>query len=181
MMKGGLRISYQDRLLLCFLGGILGGTIIANLLSSELQSQIGYFDALLLSGAALSDVDQRRLWGYVTRQRLLETAGVWLVSLTTFASLGCCMLAVLAGAVASVTISVITVQKGLFGILFYLASILPQWLFYIPVFLVLALWAEKNSRVIRIRALLILLFLVLVGAAAEVYINPYIIGILKNM
>lgn len=181
MWKRGLRIPYQERLLLCFLGGVIAGTVIANLLSSELQSQIGYFDALFLTGGVLNAGERQRLWMYVMRQRLLEIAGAWLVSMTVFAAAGFQCLMVLAGANVAVAVSIMTMQKGMLGPVFYLAAILPQWLCYIPIWLILASWAEEGGRLVRWKAMLILLALVLLGTASEVYLNPYLTGFFRKM
>lgn len=180
-MKRSIRIPYQERLLFCFLGGVIVGTVIANLLSSELRSQVGYFDALFLSGGVLNAAERKRLWIYVLRQRLLEVTGAWLVSLTTFASAGFQCLIALAGAGVGITVSVITLQKGMLGLPFYLATILPQWLFYIPVWLVLARWAGEDSRFIRWKAMVVLLALILLGTMSEVAINPFLTGIFRKI
>lgn len=181
MKKSIFAFTYQDRLWLCFLLGTIGGTIIANLLSRELQSQIGYFDTLFSSGQILSVQEKQRLWMYVARQRCIEVMVAWLVSLTVFSAAGFYGFAGLAGGSSAIVLSVITGQKGIMGLPFYLATILPQGILYILVWLVLAQWAGERARPIRIRAMGILLLLVVIGAALEVYINPVLIEILKML
>ena len=44
------RIAYWDLWLICMMGGVLTGTIWANLLSRELLGQIGFFDGLYQTG-----------------------------------------------------------------------------------------------------------------------------------
>lgn len=165
--------SYQDRLLLCFLGGVAAGTIIANLLSSELQSQIGYFDGYFWADQILSGAQKKQLYLYVLRQREAEILLAWFLTLTVFSKPGFCCLGAAAGGISAITISVLTGQCGLMGAALYLATLLPQWLLYAPVWLVLAVWAEKEEKKIRLPAIGLLLLVIAAGAAAEVYWNPY--------
>lgn len=177
-MKRSLKISYHDRLLFCFIAGVIGGTVTANLLSGELQSQIGYFNTLFLSGQSLGGREQQELWYFVVKQRLLEVSGAWLVGLTVFSALGYYILAVLAGGSVALVLSVITVQKGMMGLPFYLATIVPQVFCYLPVCLVLAVWAGEDSRNIHLAGMGILVGLTVAGAVLEVYLNPLVLGFL---
>ncbi|MEG2350268.1 MAG: stage II sporulation protein M [Hungatella sp.] len=171
------RNSYEDRLFFCFLGGILGGTVLANLLSGELRNQIGYFDALFLTETPLTWEEKQRLCGFVFRQRLLETALAWLIGLTVMAAPVFHLLTFCMGGSMAVLISVITFEKGVFGLPFYVATMLPQIVPYMVLFLVLASWAGETSHPIRPRASMLLLALVAMGAVFEVYLNPYFLKI----
>lgn len=175
-MKRNMIVSYQDRLLFCFIAGILAGTAAANLLGGELKQQIGYFDTLFLSGQGMDFGRQKEMWLYVLRQRGLELTGAWLLSLTVFSSAGFCLLAGLAGGSIAVALSVITVQKGLSGLLFYMATVLPQALFYVPAGLILASWAGEEQHRIRIPALVLLVVLLLAGSVSETWVSPRLIG-----
>lgn len=179
--KNRISITYQDLLLLFFIAGVLGGTITANLLSEELKRQIGYFDTLFLSEQALSMTQKQQMWLFVLRQRCMELLGAWLLSLTVFSAVGFCGAAALVGGSVGVVLSVITVQKGLWGLLFYLGTILPQALFYIPIGLILASWAGEEKHPIRIPAILLLSLLLVVGTAAEAFVSPAVVSILTNL
>lgn len=179
--KNRISITYQDLLLLFFIAGVLGGTITANLLSEELKRQIGYFDTLFLSEQALSMTQKQQMWLFVLRQRCMELLGAWLLSLTVFSAVGFCGAAALVGGSVGVVLSVITVQKGLWGLLFYLGTILPQALFYVPIGLILASWAGEEKHPIRIPAILLLSLLLVVGTAAEAFVSPAVVLILTNL
>lgn len=174
-------ISYQNRLLLFFIAGILGGTITANLLSEELKQQIGYFDTLFLSEQALNMAQKQQMWLFVLRQRCMELLGAWLLSLTVFSAVGFCGAAALVGGSVGVVLSVITAQKGLLGLVFYLGTILPQALFYIPIGLILASWAGEEKHPIRIPAILLLSLLLVVGTAAEAWLSPIVVSFITKL
>lgn len=180
-MKRTWMISYQDRLWLCFMAGVVVGTVIANLLGRELQSQIGYFDTLFSAGTALDRQERQQLWWFVARQRGMELIVAWLVSLTVFSAAGYYLIAGFAGGSLAVAVVVITLQKGILGLPFYVATVMPQAFCYVPVCLVLAAWAGEDSRKMHLGALGILLALTLAGAVSEVYINPWLLGFLKNL
>ena len=80
-----------------FLAGVLGGTILANLLGGELKQQVGYFDTLFLAEQGLDLAGKQKLWLYVLRQRGMEFLGGWLLSVTVFSIPGFYLLSLLAG------------------------------------------------------------------------------------
>lgn len=180
-MKNKLLVTYQDRLLIFFVAGILGGTIIANLLSGDIKQQIGYFDTLFLSEQALTMEEKKQMWYYVLRQRSLEMLGAWLLSLTVFSAAGFYSLAALVGGSIGVVLSVITVQKGLMGLIFYLGTILPHGLFYIPIWLILASWAGEDKHPVRIPAILLLTVLLVMGTAGEAWLSPIIVSLFTKI
>lgn len=174
-MKNKFTIPYKDRLMICFVAGILGGTIVANLLSGELKQQIGYFDTLFLSEQSLTMAEKKQMWFYVLRQRSLEMLGAWLLSLTVFSAVGFYGLAAVTGGGIGVVLSVITMQKGLMGLVFYLGTIFPHGMCYIPIGLILASWAGEERHQIRVPATLLLALLLVVGTVAEAWLSPMIV------
>lgn len=180
-MKNRVTITYQDRLLFCFLAGILGGTVIANLLGGELKQQIGYFDTLFLAEQALDMEGKRQMWFYVLRQRGLEFLGGWLLSVTVFSIPGFYVLSMMAGGSIAVVLSVITVQKGLMGLIFYLATVMPHALCYVPVALILASWAGEEHHQLRPVGLVMLALLLVVGTASEAWLSPVFVNFFTNI
>ena len=55
------RVSFWNLWLLLFVGGVLGGTIWANLLGRELLEQIGYFDGIFQTGMKMNHEEQWQL------------------------------------------------------------------------------------------------------------------------
>ena len=111
--KSRFLTGYPDNLLLCFLGGAAGGTVIANLLSKELQSQIGYFDGWFSGGKILSGAQKVQMYWYVLRQRELEFLMAWFLTMTVFSRQGFCCLAAWTGGISAITISIFTSQLGI--------------------------------------------------------------------
>lgn len=180
-MKRTWNISYRDRLWICFVAGVAGGTMIANLLSGELQSQIGYFDLLYLESRQLGAGERQRMWLYVVRQRMFEVAGAWLLGLTVCSAGVYYLLAVLAGGSMAVALSVLTMQKGITALLWYLASVFPHAVCYVPVYLVLAAWAGEKPGKPRLGAAGILGLLTMAGTVLEVYINPLLMEFFQKL
>ncbi|MBS5063273.1 MAG: stage II sporulation protein M [Hungatella hathewayi] len=180
-MKNRVTITYQDRLLICFLAGVLGGTIIANLLGGEMKQQIGYFDTLFLAEQGLNWEGKRQMWLYVLRQRGLEFLGGWLLSVTVFSIPGFYVLSLMAGGSIAVVLSVITVQKGVMGLVFYLASVMPHALCYIPIALILASWAGEEHHLLRPLGLSLLVLLLVVGTASEAWLSPVLLHFFTNV
>lgn len=173
--KNRFLTGYLDYLLLCFLGGVAAGTVTANLLSGELQSQIGYFDGWFSGGKILTGAQKVQMYWYVLRQREIEFLMAWFLTLTVFSRPGFCCLAAWTGGISAVTISIFTGQFGMLGAAAYVATIMPQYLFYLPVWLILAGWAQKSEKKLRLLGLVVLILVTAVGAAAEVYVNPYLL------
>lgn len=174
MGKRVIGISYEDRLLLCFLAGVVGGTVAANLFCVELQSRVGYFDAWLTAGRELDGAIRQEMWHYVLQQRVPEFLGLWLVSLTVFSAAGFSLLMGVGGVAAGVSVSILTMQKGIAGILIYPVTLFPHTLCYIPVCLFLARRAGEKGRSFRLAGMAVLGAVWLLGTLLEVYINPLI-------
>lgn len=166
--------GYQDCLLLCFLGGAVGGTIAANLMSGELQSQIGCFAPWIFGEQIMDKVQKMQMYQYVLKQRTVEFFMVWFLTLTVVSKPGFYCLGGWLGAVSALTISILTGQFGMLGLAVYVVVIAPQCFLYLPVVLVLAEWARKEEKKVRPLGVTVLFAAVAVGAAAEVYVNPYL-------
>ena len=180
MFRMGRRILWnmnmQMVLAICFFAGILAGTAACNWMGSELTEQFQYVSQFFLTGASYSKEYSRELFSLVFRQRALEVLGAWLIGLTVLSGPGFALIAGYYGLSLSVILSITTMQKGIMGLPLFLATLLPQWLVYLPVFVVLAVWALSAVKKPRIAALLILLAAVALGSVLEVTVNPLVIG-----
>lgn len=172
MMK---RISYWDWLLLCFAAGIMCGTLVINLWKPAGFAGLGSL-FLELAGKNGSG-DRSELLFLVARQRIGSTAVMLLLSLTAWSGAWFYFLAFYAGLADSVILSVITSQKGLLGLPYYLATLFPHYLFYLVIWMILAAWAAKNGHRVRAGAILGIGVLLMAGIIAEVVLNPVILGL----
>lgn len=175
---GKWKITYQDRLVLSLLLGVLCGTAAANLLSSQLVSQAGFPGGYTLAAVQSNQAEKRELLMYVCRQRELEVLFGWLIGLTVFSAPCFYLLAAYMGAGIGLVLSVTTFQRGMMGLPCYLLTLFPQMLIYLPVWICLASWAGEKSGRIRLLPLAGLMALVFVGAVLETCMNPYFIRLL---
>ena len=79
------RVSFWNLWLLLFVGGVLGGTIWANLLGRELLEQIGYFDGIFQTGMKMNHEEQWQLCRYVLSQRVGEVCFGGMLAMTPLA------------------------------------------------------------------------------------------------
>ena len=164
--------------LLCIMGGVLAGTMWANLLSGELLGQIGYFDGIYGAGKIYSDREQRQLWGYIIRQRLCEVGLGSLAAMTPLAVPVYLVGAFCAGFVLAVLITLFTLEKGWLGIVYWLASVLPHGLCYLGVWLILTIAVMEGEELKKVRIWMFVAVLVGVGSFLEAWVNPRILKLL---
>lgn len=171
------RISFWDWMVLWFVLGTLGGTLLINIWKPG-ASGAGDLNGLLLELASGGSVqDKQSLLVFVAKQRIGHTVLMVLMAVTSWSVPWFCFLAFYGGISGSVILSMITCQKGLMGLPCYLTTLFPQYLFYLMIWFVLAGWASKDYHRVRPGALLGIAVLLLAGIGAEVWINPLIAGI----
>lgn len=177
-IKNHIKITYADRILFCFVTGIMIGTILFNLFGGQIQDQSGYFESIFQAGVRISRSQQKQLLYAVVRQRYLETGVAWLISLTVF-SIPCFYgLSCYAGVSFSILLCLFTCQRGIYGLPLYVCSLLPHMLFYIPVWCVLAHWAGQPKGKLRLPTVIGLMMAIGMGTILEVYVNPVITAML---
>lgn len=174
-----------------FAGFLVVGTIAANL--SGKYGQDGWKLYFTQIGDALKQENfvKESYFFYVLKLRLVEVAALWLLSMTAFGALSLWAALGWLGFTCGVRISLGTMVFGKRGILYFLCSILPQAVFYIPAILLLGIrgfqiysFMRKQrslSQYRRIRMardlllLMILLLCLLPGIICECYINPLLL------
>ncbi len=177
----------------CMIFGIalILGTVAVNLTGKSGQkSWETYFSHI---GEALNQENfaREQYFFYVMRLRLMELGVVWLLSMTAFG--GAVMWGSLGwlGFSAGVRISLGTMVFGRMGILYFLCSILPQAVFYVPALILMYgrgfqiyFFMKKQKDFGQYRRLrmpkdiLLLLFTLLCllpGIICECYINPLLL------
>ena len=120
-----------------FFGAVLLGTIAANLIGRHNTDSFSVYLSQLQNAVNRVSFSKETYFFYLLRLRLMEAGAVWLLSMTSFG--GVCLWAMILwlGFSGGVRISMATLVYGGRGILFFLASILPQIIFYIPAVLLL--------------------------------------------
>ena len=168
--------SSGNRFILFFFAGLLAGTAAANFLHASLSDQAGYYLNLLSHQSDLGRSEQLALFGDICRQRIIEVLIAWLIGLTAYAVPCFCVLSAGFGLSVGVVLSVMTGLKGILGLPFFLASVMPQAFLYVPVWCLLLLWGIRRNGRLRIPALLLVLAFVAAGSACEVWMNPFFLG-----
>ena len=174
-MKRMKRISFWNLWLVSIMGGILVGTIWANLLGGELLKQIGYFDGIFQTWKGLDRDARRQLWGYVVRQRLCEAGFGGLLAMTPVAAPGYLVLSFGTGMAIALVIAVFTLEKGWMGLGYWLGAVLPHGLCYGAVWLIFVAAIKERQDLRKIRIWLLTGILVMGGCVLEVWVNPWIV------
>lgn len=171
---------YVFRLLaFCFFIGIGAGTLWINMMSGELQEQLGAFGhAWAAAGAGKIDISAAQIRSVMIKR---ETAAVflWIIGMTLFSLPGILISSAFAGFTMAAVLSLTTLQSGVWALPVYICSVLPQAFFYIPAAAVLIIWAAEQQKKTHLAGFLVLCVLVAAGSLAETCLNPYVMIFLK--
>ena len=162
-----------DIYLICFFIGLTAGTVMANFWYSSFSDEAVYYLGLLNRNVDLGKGERMQLFGQVLSQRLMEVWIIWLIGMTAYALPLFCVFMSMAGFSMGFVLAVITVQKGLMGLPVFVMTVMPQCLFYLPVFGILLLLGIQKERRFRIPAFILLLLLTAAGSGLEAWINPF--------
>lgn len=174
---GMAAFTYQDWLLFCFILGIFGGT------AAALAFGASTVQGCVLGAAGTVGGHKRygaEAYFAVFRQRALETGAGWLSGLTVCSQLLFGLLTFYAGMSLAVMLSVLTMQKGIVGIGWFLCRILPHGLIYGLIWYVLSGWSGQMQKKMHILPGTLLVLMAGAGAFLEVYISPFLCGLVSG-
>lgn len=176
-----------------FAAFLIVGTVAANLSKSHGQDGWQLYFSQLAEALNQKDFARESYFFYVLRLRLTETAALWLLSMTAFGAVSLWAALAWLGFACGVRISLGTMVFGRSGILYFLCSIFPQAVFYVPAVLLLGIrgfqiysfmknqksWGQyRRIRMGKDMLLLIILLLCLLpGIICECYINPLLLRV----
>lgn len=174
------RRSYVSMMLVfCFFVGIIAGTFWINIMTEEIQEQLGAFGQAWTSGRTKVTLPSLvHIWP-VLLKREMAAGFMWLVGMTLFAIPGFLAAAIFGGFSMAAIISLMTLQEGVWGLPVYILSVLPQAFFYVPVIAVLIFWGMDTQKKTHLAGFVVLSFAVAGGVFAELFLNPYIVAILR--
>lgn len=143
-----------------------------------LQSTV--FDRNSLSLFRLQSVDRMELFIYVLKQRCFIIPCLVLVSTTYLGKYVGYLLCAWYGMGIGIIAGTVLLRYGLAGVLLLLGSAFPQYLFYVPVFVISIGITYTQKRVDRRLGIqiLVLELVVFIGCIAESYMNP---GIMEKI
>ena len=159
------------------LGAVLG-SLFCNGMDDEMKRELYVAEQSLVSHADLARVDFGELCFQILPRRLWQLAVMLLVSTTTFSYIWAMALVCYLGFSSAVMVSSLTMEAGIAGLWRYLLLIFPQCLVYIPVLYLLLWWMPIRKKRLTVLSSLALLFLVLLGVCAEVFLNPWLLILL---
>lgn len=188
-------------LIYVFLFGFFLGVFLMNIWKSSLLAETGFLDEEMLYQLKYMQIDGHVFFFYVLKKRLalffmlLVFATTYLGVAVTYGAL------VWFGFSSGMLMAAVLIRYGLKGILLICASVLPQYIVYVPVFWLLLNWCYEICRLLYFPAkmyeenryrsrrtllmakgmqALILLAVVIIGVLLESYVNPIIlISLLK--
>ena len=184
--------------IILFILGFIAGVICMTVKKEDLIYGTGFMDSYTLSPIKYLDIDGKILLGYVLRQRLLG-AVLLMILATTYLGCGATYLFFLwNGIVWGLLCSGCFERYGMKGLIFVAGSTFPQAFFYLPAFLVLAvyvcdlckvLYFDKNDTYLSKKSIfyrfliagIIILSVVIIGCLLESYVNPFLIKFILNL
>ena len=178
------KITERQLILFVFCGGVLLGTLLANLFPklylptvTELLQDLSE----LLNGSSAAYSGYFR---YLLGVRLISILAVWLCSLTSYGAEGFCVASLWCGLCVGSVLSGAVLLYGIGGVLLFLAAVFPQYIFYALIFLQMIVRHEIRAKQRHGHAskvseeigfLLVIAVLFLAGVLLEAYLNPLIL------
>lgn len=158
------------------ISGAVAGSIFCNRMDGQMKEELRTMEGSMVTAAVLFKMNFAGLFLAVLKRRLGELFLVLLFTMTQAAplfSLGVCGYL---GFSSAVTVCALTMDGGLMGIFKYLALMFPQAVFYGAVFYVAVWWMPGKQKHMTAPAAAVLTLAVVLGAAAESFLNPWIIA-----
>ncbi|MBR1930459.1 MAG: stage II sporulation protein M [Lachnospiraceae bacterium] len=195
-----VKLSKIERLPIAalFMAGLFAGIIMVRLGKDFLPNNTRILDENTLYDMKYMTVDSGVLFYYCLKQRLGTALCIAILSTTYLGLVVCGGIALWYGVCGGVLLSVAVTRYSLKGILLLSVGLLPQFLIYIPAFVLLLRWGERVFQWIYVQKriknearenfllprcilqLLGILALFLLGCVLESYVNPYFLqGLLK--
>lgn len=191
MMKIQWRRAERPNWALPFFAGLVAGAVFVYLNADVILTENGLLSQVNLERLGRIELNENAFFFYVLGKRI---GLVWLAAIlaTTFAGIVTTYLIVLWAGVCGGVISAVAVMRyGVKGVLLLAGGMMPQFLLYVPAFLMLADWcmqtcmllyypvvdytemhSVKSKKMEVIGHFLFLHGVVIIGVILESYVNP---------
>ncbi len=175
-----------------FVIGLILGTILMNDGKKALLENTGLLDEYTLYHMKYMTVDNSAFFYYLIRQRILDVLLMVIIATTYLGVLFVAAKTIWYGAAIGMFLSAAVIRYGMKGILLVITGVFPQYIIYIPAYIILLNLCEKTCRSIyfkdsssvdtsvmnsirsKIIQLLIIMGAVVFGCVLESYLNPII-------
>ncbi len=187
--------SLHKRWLFVFLAGICIGILFANFLGNRYIDKISLLSEYMLLKYQRMDLRQERLFRYCLEARILPMCYIWVFGLTMFAGLVGHLYVLWFGFTTGALLSIATIRFGVKGIVLCVCGVLPQYIIYIPIMLILltlssgtgirlygrggvrgTVYGGKRRLIGKyFLAFLLILVVCIIGIFLESYVNPILL------
>lgn len=192
---------YKKLFAVIFMAGFLIGIIYANMIGKKYMDSSGILSDYFLSRYKYFDIVNNNLFWYLLKQRIFPSVVLWITGITIMGIPAVWVYLTWYGFSGGMLISMAVMKFGFKGLILCLGGIMPQYVIYIPIMIILlqkvyqmslSLYGGKFSqgnggktkKQIFLNYLwnyFIIFVILLIGVILESYINPYILKIiLKN-
>ena len=179
--------------------GAIAGVLIMNIGKGLLLENTGLLDEYALYHMKYMTVDGKALFVYVLGKRLGLVAVLAVLSTTYLGLILICGATGWYGALLGMFFAASMIRYGIKGVLFTLVGLFPQYLFYVPAFLMLLTWCEQVCRSINFKGsiytpetdsrhlleaglrMFFIVALTIVGGFLESFVNPIFMTALKKI
>lgn len=164
------------RILTLFMPGFLFGIIYTNFIARQYVAEPEVFsDYFLQQFLQTRIVAQEFIW-YVLKVRAIPFAVLLGLAFTKMRKMTASLFAIWTGISGGILLSIAVTELGIRGSIFCLLGIFPQFLFYIPSFLIVLsyCWMYPKSRWSREKTIMSVDML-LSGMIMETYVNPFLL------
>ena len=169
-------ISYEETVPCFFYAGFFLGIIYVNFIAKKYVAEPGIFSDYFLEQFVNMKIDVREYIFYLLRLRVLPLLVLAALSFTKVRKISAVLFLLWTGLSGGILISSAAAGLGIKGSLLCITALFPQFLFYIPAYLIL-LWycyEAPQNRWNRQKTVFIVLSMS-VGLIMEAYVNPVIV------
>lgn len=179
-----------------FLGSFLLGVIVMNMGNEMFLGEAGIFNTASLNRLKYIEINNGKFFWYVLRRRMVECAGMLLLSTTALGLVAVYGAVLWQGMITGMLLTAATIRYGIKGILLILGGMFPHQCLLIPAGIMLFVWCLENyywihrygkgtmgyfrnrrQQFFHQGILLVWIILVfLIGCILESYVNPILIS-----
>ena len=172
-----LKIFQTKRHLLAFfMPGFLFGVVYVNLIAKKYIAEPGIFSDYFLNQYQTAKIAAEEYFWYLFRLRVFPFLVLLGLSFTKMRKIAAVLFLVWTGISGGILISTAVISMGIKGSLLCIVGILPQFVFYVPAYLIL-IWycySYPKSQWNRQKAVFAALA-VSVGMILEIFVNPSLV------
>ncbi len=175
-------VIYKYKFVIFLFVGIILGTCYINLIKKGVITTMDIYSDNYLSDYIDISVNNVSLWQYIVKTRLRDFIILCGIGLTVFSNMILSAYMCYLGVCNGILISMAVLHYGLGGVLVYIVSVFPQYIFYgLTLYLITKLFTVSGYSIKTIVArnviiiIAIAIGLLLVGTYFEAYINPVLL------